>query len=87
MSTENKAHDFIIAAKLFSDCGLCVHPIEAETVTISKDWVLTMGFFRQALGFLCPPRRDFFIFKRLGFIIPHVYHWDFTVPEVNIYYY
>ena len=55
MSTENKAHNRITATKFVSDCGHCVHSIGAETFTISADWVLTMGFFRQALGFLCPP--------------------------------
>ena len=36
----------------------------AETFTISKGWVLTMGFFRQALGFLCPPAG--FYFQKAG---------------------
>jgi hypothetical protein len=75
MSTENKAHNRINATKFVAESCHCVHSIGPETFTISADCVFTMGFFRQALGFLCPPTGfysqragiHFFPFLPLGF--------------------
>jgi hypothetical protein len=85
MSTDNKAHNFIIAAIFFEIWDCVGIPLKQKHSLLPQT-----GFLRWDSSVkrwdCCASRRDS-ILKGLGFIFPQFYHWDFTVPEVNIYYY